>query len=118
VLREAAPLQLDSGFPGCFPPVAGVGGPCLVAGVGGFELLALGCHVARERRRARRSGLVVLDLGVGGLLPGVGFGLGGEPQLAGDVGRGPDEGAILVEDPGFELAVGHAAGDLGFVADF
>jgi hypothetical protein len=66
-------------------------------------LLALGCHVARERRRARRSGLVMLDLGVGGLLPGVGFGLGGEPQLAGDVGRGADEGAIPVEDPGFEL---------------
>ena len=55
LLRESAPLQLGAGFPGCFPPAAGVGGPCLVAGVRGFELLALGRQVAGERRRVRRS---------------------------------------------------------------
>ena len=118
LLREPAPLQLGPGFPGCFPPAAGVGGPCLVAGVRGFELLALGGHVAGERLGVRRSGLVVPDLGVGGLLPGVGFGLGGEPQFPGDVGRGAGQGAVPVEDPGLELALGHAADDLGFVAYF
>jgi hypothetical protein len=35
LLRELAPLQLGPGFPGCFPPAAGAGGPCLVAGVRG-----------------------------------------------------------------------------------
>jgi hypothetical protein len=42
-------------------------------------LLALGRQVAGERVGARRSGLVMIGLGIGGLLPGVGFGLRGEP---------------------------------------
>jgi hypothetical protein len=116
LLRESAPLQFGLGFPGCFPSRAGVGGPCLVAGVGGFELLAAGGQVARERSRGRRSGRVVPDLGVGGLLPGVGLGPGGKPQVPGDVRRGGGYGAVPVEDPGLELTVGHAARDFGFVA--
>ena len=79
LLRELPPLQFGFGSPACFPPAAGVSGPCLVAGVRGFELLALGGHVAGERRRTCPSGLVTPDFGVGGLLPGVGLGLGGEP---------------------------------------
>ena len=62
--------------------------------------------------------MVVPDVGVGGLLPGVGLGLGGEPELAGDVGRGAGLGAFGVEGAGFELAAGHAADDGGFVAYF
>jgi hypothetical protein len=54
----------------------------------------------------------------GSLLPGVGFGLGGEPELGGYVGRGGDLGAFGVQDAGFEIAVAHAADDVGFVADF
>jgi hypothetical protein len=42
LLRESAPLQFGLGFPGCIPPPAGIGGPLLVAGVHGFELLAPG----------------------------------------------------------------------------
>ena len=118
LLRELAPLQFGPGFPGCFPPAAGAGGPFLVAGVRGFELLALGGQVPGERRRVRRSGRVVPDLGVGGLLPGVGFGLGGEPQFPGHVRRGAGQGAVPVEDPGLQLALAHAADDLGFVAYF
>jgi hypothetical protein len=60
LLRESAPLQFGPGFPGCFPPRAGVGGPYLVAGVRGFELLALSGHVAGERLHARPAGRVVL----------------------------------------------------------
>jgi hypothetical protein len=79
LMRELPPLQLGPGFPGCFPPAAGVDGPFLVAGVRGFELFAPGRRVPGERRRARRFGRVVPDLGVGGLLPGVSLGLRGEP---------------------------------------
>jgi hypothetical protein len=49
LLPESAPLQLGFGLAGCFSPAGRAGGPCLVAGVGGFELLALGGQVAGER---------------------------------------------------------------------
>ena len=52
------------------------------------------------------------------MLPSVGFGLCGEPEFAGDVGRGAGQAAFCVKDPGLELAVGHAADDLGFVLYF
>jgi hypothetical protein len=42
-------------------------------------LLALGGQVAGERFGACRSGRVVGGFGIGGLLPRVGLGLGGEP---------------------------------------
>jgi hypothetical protein len=47
-LGELAPVQFGLGFPGCFPPAAGADSPFLVAGVRGFELLALGRLVARK----------------------------------------------------------------------
>ena len=56
------------------------------------------------------------DVGVGGLLPCVGLGLRDEPQFPGDVGRGAGQGAVPVEDPGLELAAGHAPHHLRFVA--
>ena len=62
--------------------------------------------------------MVVAGLGVGGLLAGVGFGLGGEPELAADVGWGGGVGALALEGSGFELAAVQAAEDVGFVADF
>ena len=55
--------------------------------------------------------------GVGGLLPGVGFGLGGEAELARDVGRGAGPGAFGLAGAGFELAAAHAADDGGFRHD-
>jgi hypothetical protein len=106
LLRELPPLQLGPGFPGCFPPAAGADSPFLVAGVRGFELLSLGRQLAGERLGACRSGRAVPHLGVGEFLPGVGFGLRGEPQFPGEVRRGAGQGAVPVEDPGLELAVG------------
>ena len=95
----------------------GVGGPLLVPGVAGFEALAFGGQLCGEGCGAGRGGVVVLGLGVGGLLVGVGFGLGGEPQLAADVGRGDGTGAFALEGSRFELAAVQAADDVGFVAD-
>jgi hypothetical protein len=117
LLSEIASFQLSPGFSGCVPPAACVGGPCLGAGVGGFELLAAGRQVAGERRRACGSGRVVLDVGVGGLLPGVGFGLGGEPQFPGHAGLGGAAFGCFLEQPA-ELDVGLLLGsDRGFQAD-
>ena len=113
---EPAALEFGSDFGGCFPGAGGGGGPLLVAGVGGFKLLALGGELAGERLRVYGLGVVVARGGIGGLLPGVGFGLGGEPELAGDVGWGAGLGAFGPESAGLELAVGHAADDFGFVA--
>ena len=61
--------------------------------------------------------MVVSGGGVGYLLPGVGFGLGGEPELAGYFRRGGDLGAFGIQNAGFEFAAGHAAHDVGFVAN-
>ena len=61
--------------------------------------------------------MVVLGSDVGGLPVGVGFGLGGEPQLAADVGRGGGAGALALEGACFEFAAVQAAEDVGFVAD-
>lgn len=94
---EPAPAQFGPGLTGCFPPPASVRSPRLIASVRGFELLAPGRHVAGERLRARRFGQVVLDLAVGGLLPGVGLGLRGEPQFPGDIGRSPSLGSFPVD---------------------
>jgi hypothetical protein len=60
----------------------------------------------------------VLGCGLGRLLPGTGFGLRGEPQLAGHVGRGAGLSAFGLKGTGFELAVGHAVDDVIFVAYF
>ena len=49
----------------------------LVLGVAGFELLPFGGELAGELLRRWRFGGVVADLGVGCLLPGVGFSVGG-----------------------------------------
>ena len=54
-------------------------GPCLVLRVAGFELLPSGGELAGECAGAGGFGGVVADLGVGGLLAGVGFGVGGGP---------------------------------------
>ena len=94
---EPAPAQFGPGLTGCFPPPASVRSPRLIASVRGFELLAPGRYVAGERLRARRFGQVVLDLAVGGLLPGVGLGLRGEPQFPGDIGRSPSLGSFPVD---------------------
>lgn len=62
--------------------------------------------------------MVVPGGGFGGLSPGVGFGLGGKPQLTGHLGWGAGLDALAVQDAGFELAAGHVADAVGFVADF
>ena len=116
-LGVPASLQFGCGFPGCVPGGVGVGGPLLVSGVVGFEALAFGGQLGGEGGGAGRAGVVVLGVGVGGLLVGVGFGLGGEPQLAADVGRGGGAGALALEGSCFELAAVQAADDVGFVAD-
>jgi hypothetical protein len=71
--------QLGCGFPGCVPDGVGVGGPILVPGVVGFEALAFLGQLRGEGGGAGRSGAVVPGSGVGSLLVGVGFSLGGEP---------------------------------------
>ena len=76
----------------------------------------IGGELAGEDRCVCGPGLVVAGGGVGGLLPGVGFGLGGEAELARDVRRGAGLGAFGLAGAGFELAAGHAADDGGFVA--
>jgi hypothetical protein len=57
-------------------------------GTVGFELLMFGGDLAGQRMRVRGLGVVVPGGGVGGLSPGVGFGLGGKPQLTGHLGWG------------------------------
>jgi len=42
LLCELPPLPFGPGLSGCFPSVAGAGGPCLVAGVRRFEMPAPG----------------------------------------------------------------------------
>jgi hypothetical protein len=54
---------------------------------------------------------------VGGLPVSVGFGLGGEPELPADVGRGDGPGALAMEGACFEFAAVQVAEDVGFVAD-
>ena len=98
------PLQFGCGLPGCVPGGAGVVGPSLVAGVGGFEALVFGGQLGGEGGGAGRACGAVLGLGVGGLPVGVGFGLRGEPELAADVGRGGGAGAQPVEGSCFEFA--------------
>jgi hypothetical protein len=118
LLGKSAAFQLGLGFGGRLPYAAGGSRPLLVAVVDGFELLAFGGNLAGERLRVRGLGVVVLGGGVGGLLPGVGFGLGGEPELAGHLRWGGDVGALGVQDAGFELAASQAAHEVGFVTDF
>jgi len=110
-------LQLGCGFPGCFPGSAGVGGPLLVPGVAGFEALAFGGQLRGEGGGGGRADVVVLDVGVGGLPAGVGFGLGGKSQLPADVGRGGGAGALALEGSRFEFAAVQAADDVSLVAD-
>ena len=117
-LDMPAPLQFGRGFPGRVPGGVGVGGPLLVSGVVGLELLAFGGQLFGEGRGARRARGVLLSFGVGGLLVGVGFGLGGEPELPADVERGGGAGVLTVEGSCFELAAVQAAENIGFVADF
>jgi hypothetical protein len=110
-------LQFGCGVPGRIPGGVGTGGPLLVPGVGGFEAVAFGGQLGGEDGSAGRSSVVVPGLGVGGLPVGVGFSLGGKPELAADVGRGGGAGALALEDACFEFAVVQAADDVGFVAD-
>jgi len=118
LLREPAALQLGPGLSGCFPSGAGAGGPFLITGVRGFHVLALGRHVAGKGFRIGRSGRVVLDIGVGGLMPGVSLGLRSKTQFPRHVGRGAGKSAFPVEDPGLQLALGHEADGLRLVAYF
>ena len=111
-----ASCELGPGLPGCFPGGLGTGGPVLVSGVAGFERLPSGGQLRGEGPGAGRAGLVVPGLGVCGLPERVGFGLGGEPQLAADVGRGAGLGAFALEDARFDVAAVQAAEDAGFVA--
>jgi hypothetical protein len=110
-------LQLGCGFPGCIPGGVSVGRPLLVPGIAGFEALTFGGQLCSEGCGAGHGRVVVPDLGVGGLPVGVGFGLRSEAQLAADVGRGGDAGALALEGSCFEFAAVQAADDVGFVAD-
>lgn len=60
----------------------------------------------------------MLGTGVGGLPVRVGFGLGGEPQLAADVGWGCGAGALAFAGSCFEFTAVQAPDDVRFVADF
>jgi hypothetical protein len=90
----------------------------LVTVVGGFELLAFGGELPAERLGVCGPSLVMASGGISGLLPGIGFGLGGEAELAGDVGWGAGLGSSGFEGAGFELALSHAVDDGGFVTYF
>jgi hypothetical protein len=116
-LDVSPPLPFGCGFPGCVPGDAGVGGPLLISGVGGFEALAFGGQLRGEGGGAGRADVVVLDVGVGGLPVGVGFGLSGKSQLPADIGRGGGAGALTLESSRFEFAEVQAADDIGLVAD-
>ena len=86
---SSASFEFGFGLPAGVPGGPGLGGPLLVAGVAGFEPLPLGRQEFGQRPGAPGSGFVVAGLRAGELLPGVGFGLCGEPQLAAYVrGRG------------------------------
>ena len=104
-------LQFGFRFPGCIPGGVGVGGPLLVPGVAGFEALAFGGQLCGQGGDAGRGRVVVLDMGVGGLPTGVGFGLSGEAELAADVGRGGGAGTLALEGSCFEFAAVQAARD-------
>jgi hypothetical protein len=95
----------------------GVGGPLLVSGTVSLKTLTFGGQVHGKGCGAGRADVVVQALGVGGLPVGVGFGLGGEAELAADVGRGGGAGALAVEGACFEFAAVQAVDDVGFVAD-
>jgi len=109
-------LEFGPGFPGCFPGVAGVGGPFLVSSVVGFEPLPFGRHLQDKGFGIGCAGLVVLGFGVCGLLERVGFGLRGEPELAAHVRRSAGLGAFAFQDSRFEFAAVRAAHDVCFVA--
>ena len=55
-----------------------------------------GSDLACQRLRARGLGVIVPGGGICGLLTGVGFGSGDEPQLAGYLGWGAGLGAFGV----------------------
>jgi hypothetical protein len=90
----------------------------LVPGVAGFEALAFSGQLRGEGAGTGGGGVVVPGSGVGGLLVSVGFGLGGNPELAADVGRGDRLGTLAMEGSCFEFAAVQAAENVGFVADF
>ena len=66
-LRLPAPLEFDPGLPGCFPGAAGIGGPCLISGLIGFEALSFSAQLPSEGLSAGRAGFVVLRLSLCGL---------------------------------------------------
>ena len=103
-------VQFGCGLPGCVPGGVGVGGPLLVPGVVGFEVLAFGGQLGGESGGAGRAGLIMQGVGLGGLLAGVRFGLGGEPELAADVGRGGGAGALALKSSYFEFDRGPGRG--------
>jgi hypothetical protein len=116
-LSVLASSQFGCGFFCCMPSGAGVGGPLVVAGVGGFEAVAFGGQMRGEGGGAGRADGVVPGLGVGALLVGVGFGVDGKAELAADVGWGGGAGALALKGSRLEYATVQAAEDVGFVAD-
>ena len=74
-----AAVQLGDGLVAVFPDGAGAVGPLLVLVVLGFELLAPVGEEVGELLGVLGFGFVGDGLGVGCLLPGVGFGVGGGP---------------------------------------
>jgi hypothetical protein len=79
VCLEPAAVQLGGRLVAVFPDGPGAVGPLLVLGGLGFELLALDVQKVGEVPGVRCFGFVAAGLGVGCLLPGVGFGVGGGP---------------------------------------
>ena len=75
----------------------------LIAGIAGFEMQAFGGQLGGEGCRAGRADVVMQGVSLGGLLEGVPFGFGGEPELAADFGWGSSAGALALKDLCFEL---------------
>lgn len=65
----AAAVEFGLGFGGEFPGADSGGDPLLVAGIGGFELLAFGDELLSERVGVRGFVVGIANGGVGGLLP-------------------------------------------------
>ena len=82
------------------------------------QLLAFGDELLSERVGVPGFVVGMASGGVGGLLPGVGFGVGDEAELAGDLGWCAGVSAFGFEGAGFELAMGHAVDDGSFGAYF
>jgi hypothetical protein len=70
----------------------------LVSGVLCLEALAFGGQLYGEGGGAGHAGVIAPDLGVGGLVQRVSFGLCSEPELPADIRRSGAPGALTLKN--------------------